>query len=155
MPQSSERELLSCLASLAPSPLPRGACIVWTWHAETAGDALEEHPRAPLQSSAWGDPSLWLAVLHCCWFQIQESALQQYEKLESLTQKLDALNPELKGAAMSAIEGLRAQIAPHGAPVLVSGPLDPGPCVSLGLFPRRRKSVLHSCIACMAFSVHT
>lgn len=76
-----------------------------------------------------GQPVLPCGWLCCCWVQIQESALQQYEKLESLTQKLDALNPELKGAALSAIEGLRAQIAPHGVPVLtsVSGPLDPSP----------------------------
>ena len=42
--------------------------------------------------------------------------MQQYQKLEELTHKLDALNPNLAGGAKEALEGLRAKIAPHGAP---------------------------------------
>ncbi|CAI7881647.1 unnamed protein product [Closterium sp. NIES-54] len=53
--------------------------------------------------------------------QVQQNALQQYERLEALTHKLDALNPEMRGPALEAIQGLRAKIAPHGVlPVYVS-----------------------------------
>ncbi|GJP48559.1 hypothetical protein CLOM_g7845 [Closterium sp. NIES-68] len=45
---------------------------------------------------------------------VQQNAMQQYERLEALTHKLDALNPEMRGPALEAIEGLRAKIAPHG-----------------------------------------
>ncbi|CAI5534519.1 unnamed protein product [Closterium sp. Naga37s-1] len=52
---------------------------------------------------------------------VQQNALQQYERLEALTHKLDALNPEMRGPALEAIQGLRAKIAPHGVlPVYVS-----------------------------------
>lgn len=49
---------------------------------------------------------------------VQENALQQYQKLEELTRKLDALNPEIAGGVFEVLEGLRAKIAPHGAPSL-------------------------------------
>lgn len=45
--------------------------------------------------------------------------MQQYVKLEELTRKLDALNPKLANGAIEVLQGLRAKIAPHGAPSLV------------------------------------
>lgn len=47
--------------------------------------------------------------------------MQQYVKLEELTRKLDALNPQLANGAIEVLQGLRAKIAPHGAPSLVRG----------------------------------
>eukprot|EP00271_Cylindrocystis_brebissonii_P006890 TRINITY_DN19793_c0_g2_i1.p1 TRINITY_DN19793_c0_g2~~TRINITY_DN19793_c0_g2_i1.p1 ORF type:complete len:305 (+),score=88.54 TRINITY_DN19793_c0_g2_i1:215-1129(+) len=49
---------------------------------------------------------------------VQESAMQQYQKLQELTLKLDALNPNLSGEAYEVLEDLRAKIGPHGAPLL-------------------------------------
>ncbi|CAI5484076.1 unnamed protein product [Closterium sp. Yama58-4] len=56
---------------------------------------------------------------------VQQNALQQYERLEALTHKLDALNPEMRGPALEAIQGLRAKIAPHGVLPVYTSNADP------------------------------
>ncbi|CAI5974946.1 unnamed protein product [Closterium sp. NIES-64] len=61
----------------------------------------------------------------CCERQVQQNALQHYERLEALTHKLDALNPEMRGPALEAIQGLRAKIAPHGVLPVYTSNADP------------------------------
>lgn len=66
---------------------------------------------------------------------VHENAMIQYERLEELTRKLDALNPEMAGGALQTLEDLRATIAPHGAPVLEGQDLDPAAAVTTRSMP--------------------
>lgn len=66
---------------------------------------------------------------------VHENAMLQYQRLEELTHKLDALNPDLAGGALQTLQDLRATIAPHGAPVMEGQEPSPATAVTTRSMP--------------------